>query len=193
MAGNIRSRLTFKKVRLSLFLRSYPFYRISQSIREKYRFDNKLKPKELRKKYFNKKTIPEISRLSMALNLPYKPLWESIVLDKTFSFAKKIPDRERIKAYLSIEHELIQLSIAKKSRSDYSDPDYDFEFAFLSVAIERAVGNRLVNIKNDSVFDHQSEILQKTYRNWYYKIAWRYKLPTTRIVPFVWRLISPYA
>jgi len=187
----VKTRATFKKVRLSLFLRSYAYYRISQGIREKYKFDNKLKPKKLRKKYFNKKAIPEISRLSRTLNLPYKPLWEVIVLDKTPAFSNKIHDKERIKVYFSIEHELINLSIVKQNRSDYSNPDYDFESAFLSIAIERAVGNRLINIKNDSVFEDQLEILQKSYRNWYYKVAWKYKLPTTRIVPFVLRLINP--
>lgn len=190
MAG-IKSRLTFKKVRLSLFIRSYPFYRISQGIREKYKFDNKLKLKELRKKYFNKKAIPEISRLSRALNLPYKPLWEVIVLDKTFSFTKKMPDKDRLRVYLSIEQELINLAIMKKKRTCYTDPDYDYEFKILSLAIERTVGNRLINVKNDSVFDHQFGVLQKLYLRWYYKIAWKYKLPTTRIVPFVWRLINP--
>lgn len=190
MADSIKSRLTFKKVRFSLFIHSYASYRISQGIREKYKFDNKLKPKELRKKYFSKKAIPEISRLSRTLNLPYKSLWEALVLDKTCSFAKKIPDKERIKVYLSIEYELIQLSIAKQHQSDYTNPDYDFEFAFLSTAIERAVGNRLINIKNDSVFDYQLETLRKLYRNWYYKVAWKYKLPTIRIIPFILRLIT---
>ncbi len=186
-----KARLTFKKIRLSLFVHSYAFHRISQGIREKYKFDNKLKPKELRKKYFNKKAIFEISRLSQTLNLLYKPLWESIVLGKIFPLNKKMQDKERIKAYLSVENELIQLSIAKQHQSDYTNPDYDFEFACLSIAIERAVGNRLINIRNDSVFDNQLEILQKLYRGWYYKVAWKYKLPTMRIIPFVWRLISP--
>ena len=185
-----RTRLAFKKLRLFLFLRSYPFYRISQGIRAKYKFDNKLKPKELRSKYFNKKSVPEISKLSRTLSLPYKPLWEALVLDKTFSLTNKLPDRERIKVYFSVENELIQLSIAKQNQSDYADPDYDFEFAFLSVAIERAVGNRLINIQKDSVFNHQFEVLQKFYLRWYYKVAYKYKLPTTSIVPFVWRLIS---
>ena len=190
MAKPTKTRLTTNNIRLALFLRSYPFYRICKNIRAKYKFDNKLKPGELRKKYFNKKAIPEISRLSRTLSLPYNPLRETIILGKSFPLIKNLPDKERIKVYLSVEHELIQLSIVKQSRSDYSNSDYDFEFAFLSVAIERAVGNRLVNIKNDSVFDHQFEVLQNLYRRWYYKMAWKYKLPTMRIVPFVWRLIS---
>jgi hypothetical protein len=190
MAGNVKTRITFKKIRLVLFLRSYACYRISQSIKGKYKFDGELEQKELRSKYFNKKAIPEISRLSRVLNLPYKPLWESIVLDKTFPLSKKIPDKEKIKVYLSIENELIKLVIAKQNKSDYIDPDYKLEFALLSIAIERAVGNRLINIASDSVFDERLEILQKQYLGWYYKVAYKYKLPTIRIVPFIWRLIS---
>lgn len=189
MAGTAKIRITYKKLRLVLFVRTYAYYRISQYIGEKYRFDNKLKSKELRTIYFKKKAIPEISRLSKALNLPYNPLWESIVLDKTISLSKNLPDRE-IKVYLSVEHELTQFAIAKQSKSDYTDPEYEFEFALLRRAIERTTGNRLRNIKNDSVFEQQLEILQKLYLGWYYKTAYKYKLPTLRIVPFILRLIS---
>lgn len=60
----------------------------------------------------------------------------------------------------------------------------------LSTAIERAVGNNLCNIDDDSIFEMQLDELQKVYRKWYYKTANRYKLPTPRIVPFVLRLIT---
>lgn len=190
MAGTTKTRLTFRKTRFFLFLHSYPYYRLAQNIREKYKFDSKLKSKDLKSRYFSKKAMPEISRLSRALNLPYKPLWNAIVLNITIALDNKMPDKDKLKIYLSIEHELIQLSIAKQNRSDYSNPDYDFEFALLSVAIERAVGNRLINIKNDSVFEYQLEILEKLYLRWYYKVAYRYKLPTMRIVPFILRLID---
>jgi hypothetical protein len=190
MAGNVKTRITFKKIRLTLFLSSYAYYRISQSIKGKHEIDGKLKPKELRSKYFKKHAIPEISKLSHTLNLPYKPLWESIVLDKTFPLGKKIPDREKVRVYLSIENELIKLVIAKQIKSDYVDLDYELELALLSIAIERAVGNKLIDITNDSVFDQQLDILQKQYLRWYYKVAYTYKLPTTRIVPFILRLIS---
>lgn len=187
----VKTHLTFKKIRLSLFVRSYANYRIAQGIREKYKLENKLTAKELRNKYFKKRAIPEIARLSRALNLTYKPLWESIVLSKIPALNKKMPDREKIKVYLAIESELITLSVAKISRSNYFfNPDYEDEFAILSIAIERAVGNKLIDIDNDSIFEHQREILQKLYLRWYYKVAWKYKLPTTRIVPFVLRLIS---
>jgi hypothetical protein len=151
----------------------------------------KLTPKELRQKYFNKRSIPEIARLSQALNLPYKVLWNAIILGKTLPLNKRLPDREKITAYLAIENELITLSIDKQAKSSsFFDPDYDQEFAILSIAIERSVVNKLMNIEDDSSFVHQQEIFQKLYLRWYYKVAWKYKLPTTRIIPFVVRLIS---
>ncbi len=191
MAEQIKARLTLKKVRLTLFVRSYANYRITQGIKKKYKLDSKLTGRELRKQYFKKNAIPEIGKLSRALNLDYKPLWESIVLEKIPSFNQKMPDREKISVYLAIENELVTLYAAKINRSSYFfNPDYDDESALLSIAIERAVGNKLVNIDNDTIFEHQREVLQKLYLRWYYKVAWKYKLPTTRIVPFVLRLIT---
>ena len=182
-------RLTFNKIRLLIFIQSYPFFRISQEIKKKYKFDKNLKPQALKKQYFNKKVIPEISKLSKVLNLSYKNLWKAIVMDKTFSLSNRLAERQKIKVYLSIESELIQLTVAKQDRTDHTNPDYD-DFQFLSLAIERAVGNRLINTKSDAIFEQQSEILQKSYLNWYYQVGWKYKLPTMRIVPFVLRLIS---
>lgn len=183
--------LTFYKIRTSLFSHSYALYRITEYIRKKYTLNNKLTPKELRKQYYNKRAIPEISKLSRSLNLPYKQTWAAIMLGKTKSLSKRVPDREKIKAYLAIETELVSLSQTRLGKtSSFFDPDYDQESAMLSIAIERAVGNKLVNIEQDSTFIHQQEIFQKLYLRWYYKVAWRYKLPTTRIVPFVLRLIS---
>lgn len=60
----------------------------------------------------------------------------------------------------------------------------------LSIAIERAAGNLLNNVEDDFVFDQQCKEMKKLCLKWYYKTAYRYKLPTTRIVPFVLRLIS---
>ena len=189
--AEVKARLTLKKIRLTLFARSYANYRISQELRRQYKLDSKLTSKELRKKYFKKRAIPEITRLSRSLNLAYKPLWESLLLNKAPVLNKKMLDKEKIKAYLAIESELIALSASKVDKSNsFFDPDYADESAILSIAIERAVGNKLINVENDSVFNHQQEILQKLYLRWYYKVAWKYKLPTTRIVPFVIRLIT---
>ncbi len=191
MAGAVKPRLTFKKIRLCLFLRSYGAYRISQRIKETYKINDELKTKELRKKYFGKRAIPEIARLSRTLNLQYTPLWESIVLNKTLTLNKTVRDKEKIKVYLAVENELITLSASKTNRSSsFFNPDYEDESAILSIATERVVGNKLINIEDDFVFEAQREILQKQYLWWYYQIAWKYKLPTIRIVPFVMRLIT---
>jgi len=184
--------LTQSKIRIALFTNSYANHRIAQVIKRKYKIDRKLNPKELRRKYFSKNAIPEISRLSYTLNLPYKPLWEGILLNKSSHLNINVPDKEKIKAYLAVEKELIMLSVEKEARANsFFEPDYESEFALLSIAIERAVGNKLINIEDDSAFTHQQEIFQKLYLRWYYKVAWKYKLPTTRIVPFVLRLIGP--
>jgi len=170
-----KPRLTFKKIRLALFLRSYAFYRIST---------------ELREKYSDKKVIPEISRLSRALNLPHRPLRKAIIPKKFQALNRKVHDKENIKIYLAVESELALLARAKDNKSDFKDSDYEEEFALLSLAIERAVGNNLKNVEDDLMFKQQSEELKRKYYNWYYKTAYKYKLPTIRIVPFILRLIT---
>ncbi|MBU2632600.1 hypothetical protein KKG52_02680 [Patescibacteria group bacterium] len=190
MTGASKTRLTFKKIKLALLVRSHTSYRISREIVEKHKLDKKLNSKELQKKYLSKKAIPEISRLSYALNLPYKPLWKAIVLKKFQSLSRRALDKEKIKIYLAIENELIFLSIARNNKSYFKDSDYEEEFALLSMAIERAAGNSLKEIKDDFIFSKQLEVLQRKYTYWYYKTAYRYKLPTIRIVPFILRLIK---
>jgi len=100
-------------------------------------------------------------------------------------------EKNEIKMYLCIENELILLANAKRNRSDYNDSDYEDEMGILSVATERAVGNCLSNIRSDDVFEQQFTVMQGVFRKTYYKIAWKYKLPTLRIIPFITRLITP--
>lgn len=175
MTDTSKTRLTFKKIRFSLFVRSYAFYRIA---------------KEIVGKYPGKRGIHEISRLSYSLNLPFEPLWKAIILEKFQPLSKMILDKEKIKIYLAIENELISLVIARNNKSYFKDSDYEEEFALLSLAIERVAGNSLREIKDDLIFSKQLEFLQRKYAYWYYKTAYRYKLPTLRIVPFVLRLIA---
>mgnify|MGYP003394710075 CR=1 FL=1 len=175
MTDRSKTRLTLKKIRLALFLRSYAFYRIS---------------KELREKYSGKKVIPEISRLSHVLNLPYRPLWKALILKKFQSLSRRVSKKEKIKIYLEIESELILLIIARNNKSYFKDSDYEDELALLSVAIERSAGNSLKGIRDDLIFNKQLGVLQRRYAYWYYKTAYKYKLPTLRIVPFILRLIT---
>ncbi len=188
--GRAGKYTTYNRIRLVLFTRSYACYSISQHLRAKYKISDRETAKELREKYFNKRTIPEISRLARVLNLGYQPLWQSIVLNRSQTSIKQISDKEKIKIYLCIEGELILLAAAKRNKSSYADTDYEEESAVLSTAIERAVGNYLGNINNDFIFEQQLADLQRVYRKWYYKIAYKYKMPTPRIIPFILRLIK---
>lgn len=181
---------TFYKVRLALFTHTYAYYLVSQYIRNKYKFNETLTVRGLRKFYVSKHAIPEISRLSKVLHLNYQLLWKSIIFDTSLPLSRAIRSRNYINLYLSIEKELIFLSIAKYNASAFKDPDYESESALLSIAIERAVGDALQGIDSDILFEQQLEILKKKYVYWYYKIAYTYKLPTMRIVPFILRLIT---
>jgi hypothetical protein len=189
--GRARKYSTFNRARLVLFTRSYACYAITCYIKTKYKIDDKLTPSELQKRYFNKRIIPEISRLSYSLHFDYEVLWRAILLNKKPLLSKQIRSSYGIRFYLAIEDELISLAESKRHRSqDFFDPDYENEFAVLSIAIERAAGNLLNNVDDDFVFDQQCEEMKRICLKWYYKVAYKYKLPTTRIVPFVLRLIS---
>lgn len=182
---------TFNRSRLALFTHSYGCYSITQHIWTRYKISNKLTSRELRKKYFDKRAIPEISRLSHSLHFDYRLLWQAILLNKTQPLTKQVRSIDGIRIYLTVESELISLAASKRNRSrDFFDPDYENECTMLSIAIERAAGNLLDEVDDDFVFEQQMEDLQRICRKWYYKTAYRYKLPTLRIVPFVLRLIS---
>lgn len=96
-----RKYTTYNKVRLVLFTHSYGCYSITQYIWVKYKINNKLNPRELRKKYFDKRAIPEISKLSHSLHLDYRPLWQAILLDKKQSLSKNLTGRDGIRFYLA--------------------------------------------------------------------------------------------
>lgn len=185
-----RKYTTYNKIRLNLFIHSYACFSIAEYIRLKYKIDERLTTTQLQQKYFNKRDIPEIAKLSRVMNFDYKGLWQAIILNKHRSLAKQTSHNAGLKNYLCIEDELIQLARAKWRKSDYDDPDYEDESATLSIAIERAVGNCLSDIDDDFIFEQQSENLRVTFRKSYYKTAWKYKLPTLRIIPFIMRLIT---
>ncbi|QQS38805.1 hypothetical protein IPM62_05495 [Candidatus Woesebacteria bacterium] len=186
-----RKYTTFNRARLMLFTHSYACYAITCHVKTKYKINDNLTPRELRKRYINKRIIPEISRLSYSLHFDYEVLWRAILLNKKPLLSKQVRSSDGIRLYLAIEDELIALAESKRHRSrDFFDPDYENEYALLSIAIERAAGSLLNDVEDDFVFDQQCEEMKKICFKWYYKIAYRYKLPTTRIVPFVLRLIS---
>ena len=179
---------TFHKIRLALFIKSYPAYCIQYHLKVKYRIDVNLTKSQLIKQFSAKRTIPEISKLSKSLNLNYQLLWQFTVLGRTQKPNLDENSHEKIKAYLDIENEIITLKIARQDKENITNVDY--ERALLSPAIERAAGNSLKNIKDDQVFEKQLEELQKKYQRWYYEIAHKYKLPTLVNSPFILSLIS---
>ncbi len=171
-----RKRITYNKVRLSLFLRSYGAHTILN------RF--KIKP-----------SYRIVSRLGSVLNLDIH------LLNKFFSsgtyprglpnlnrLTKYLVPKEKMLVYLEIEQEIINLTLEKLDKEKTSLEDYDK--AIMKPAIERVAGNHLKNIEDDKVFDTQLEELQRKYQNWYYTTAYKYKLPTSRIIPFILRLIN---
>jgi len=183
-----KTRNTFQKTRLALFVRSYVACSISNHLRIKYRIDDKLTKPQLRKQFLSKRAIPEISRLSKALNLKYQLLWQFVVFDKKQNLNRKIRIDEKIKAFLATEFEMTFLAIARQDKENIIHEDY--ERALLSPALERVAGNSLKNTRDDLVFEIQLEELRKRYQRWYYDIAHEYKLPTLVNSPFILRLIS---
>jgi len=183
-----RTRNTFNKTRFALFVRTYVAYSIKNYLISKYKIDSKLPKSQVNRLYLDKRTVPEISRFSKGLIVNYQQLWQFIVLNRSKRLNRKIKSDEKIKAYLSIESEIITLKTARQDKENIINEDYERET--LSPAIERAAGNSLRNIKDDFIFEEQLEKLQKEYHRWYYEIAYKYKLPTPRILPFILRLIT---
>jgi len=183
-----RTRNTFQKTRLALFIRSYVGYSIQNYLKIRYKIDDKLTKSQLHQKFSNKRAMPEISRLSRALNLNYQLLWQFILLGKSKKLNTKVNSQMKIKAYLAIEKEIITLKIERQEKENIIHEDY--ERALLSPALERAAGNNLNKIKDDQVFEIQLEELRKRYQRWYYDIAHEYKLPTLVNSPLIFRLIS---
>lgn len=105
-------------------------------------------------------------------------------------FVKKLPKTEKHKvvAYLEIERELCSIIQQRSKYDEFFGEDY--EGPLLSLAIERAIGNALCEIENDQEFEEKRFLLERQYHNWYYWVAWRYKLPTLRILPFLFRLLK---
>src|SRR3990167_2409937 len=176
MAEAGKHRLTFKKARTSLFTHSYAGYLIGQYIKSNY-------------KGSSKRRFAEISKLSKILNLDYKSLTKFILSDKTKRIDKRVRSDRKVEAFLEMEKELINLKTLREEGNSLTEEDY--EYALLRPAIERAAGNSLKGIEDDTAFEQQHRQLQKKFNRWYYDTAYKYKLPTPRIIPFILRLIKP--
>jgi len=162
----------FPKVRLYLFTNSYSGKTIAAYLKEKY----------------SENMLPSvIRRLAFALGINYYQLQKFLTSDITPKCPyRRVPDKIRI--YLEIENELGRLK--EEKLDDYLTVKEDYHNQLLYPAIERAAGNSLTNIASDREFQEKLQEKVRKYTMTYYKIAYGYKLPTIRIVPFILRLIS---
>lgn len=159
------------KVRFFLFVNSYSGKRILTYLKQK--------PE-------GRKLNHEIKRLSNVLDFKHKQIRDFVLSDirpdspyKRLSYSLKI--------YLETEKELSKLS--EEKLDEYSTALEDYQRQLLYPAIERAVGNLIEDIGDDNKFDKLLDEKLKSATHLYYKIAYKYKLPTLRIVPFIIRLI----
>ena len=163
---------SYEKVRFFLFTNSCSGKKISAHLK------NKLKGKKL---------TGAIKRLSVVIDYRYSQVDNFIVLDlKPISPHKRLPSSLRI--YLEIESELVKLS--EEKLDEYSTASEDYHNQLLFPAIERTAGNSLTNVSSDHEFQEQLQDRIREYTNVYYKVVYKYKLPTIRIVPFILRVIS---
>lgn len=162
------------KIRFYLFVHSYPSYifkTLCQDLHSSKLFERKLanilcfKKNSLHCFFFHKTCLRKftVARLPKA-------------------------EKQIIAAYLQIEEELCLLMQQRAKHDEVFGEDY--EGPVLTLAIERAVGSALCEIEDDQEFEEKRALLEKQYNHWYYWIAWRYKLPTIRILPFLLRLMK---
>jgi transcriptional regulator with XRE-family HTH domain len=161
----------YKEIRFFLFANSYSGKKIASY---------------LKKKHKSKKSAEMTKRLSRVLGLTHKQVNDFVSFEiKPNPPYKRLP--ASLKIYLEVENELSKLS--EEKLDEYSTSMDDYQKRLLYPAIERAVGNLLENIEDDNKFQKLFEEKFKTATHTYYKVAYKYKLPTIRVVPFILRLI----
>jgi glycerol-3-phosphate cytidylyltransferase-like family protein len=99
-----------------------------------------------------------------------------------------VEDKSKIRVYLKIEKQLVLLIQDKNDKESYVSEEY--EKALLSPAIERVAGDSVANVRSDTRFETELLERRRIYNHWYYSVAYKYKLPTLRIIPFLSRLIK---
>lgn len=161
----------YDQIRFFLFVNSYSGKKISSRLKEELE---------------GEKLTGVIKRLANVLDFKYHQIADFVIFG-----LRPIPPYHRLptslKIYLEIEKELVKLSGEKLD--EYSTALEDYQRQLLYPAIERAVGNFLENIEDDKKFQKLLEEEIKSATNTYYKVAYKYKLPTLRIVPFIMRII----
>ncbi len=161
----------YERARFYLFAHSYSGRKIAAFIKGKYK---------------RKRLNQVIKRLSLVLDFNPKQMEEFISFNLIpISNYKRLPNK--LKIYLEVEKELSVL--VEEKLDEYSTALEDYQRQLLAPAIERAVGNRMENM-DDKEFERTLDIEIRKYTYIYYRIAYKYRLPTLRIVPFILRLIS---
>lgn len=152
-----------KQIRLYLFCKSYPGYVFKNQISE----------------------VCVCNKLSRCLGFSCKLISQFLLKNKIPKSPKQLQRDHRI--YLKIENQLVSLA---KEKLDKSLVVYEDSQSFLlSLAVERVAGSTLGNVKDDFVFEQKLNQRIKDYHRIYYKVAYKYRLPTIRIIPFLLRLI----
>jgi len=159
-------------MRFFLFANSYSGKKISSCLKEALE---------------GEKLTKAIKRLANVLDFKYRQIADYVIFDlRPISPYQRLP--AHLKIYLEIEKELAKLS--EEKMDEYSTALEDYQRQLLYPAIERAVGNFLENIEDDKRFQKLLETEIKSATNIYYRVAYKYKLPTIRTVPFILRIIS---
>ena len=165
----------FEATRLALFTKSYAGYYFSEYIKESK--DPDALTKKLAKALLFKKAF-----LLYFLSPKYSKREVNNILKEITD------DRDKIKIYLKIEKQLILLIQDKKLKDNYVTEEY--EYALLAPAIERVAGDSVSNVKSDALFESKLIERRRIYNYWYYSVAYKYRLPTLRIIPFISRLLK---
>lgn len=165
----------FDKNRLALFTKSYAGYFLGNYIRQSK------KPEILLERLAKVLLFKEKSLYCFIFHKTCQRKFDRIIKNVT-------EDKEKIAIYLKIEKELMIITQEREDKNSLISEDY--EYALLSPAIERVAGNTLANVNDDGIFDTKLIELKNQCTRWYYEIAYRYRLPTLRIIPFILRLIA---
>lgn len=169
----------YNKMRLALFVCSYGGWFMAKKLKNKYKNVEEL--------------TFEVNNLGRVLNFDSNLLRRFILSEKKpYQLSKHLDitqeEKEKISIYLRVENEILELVRQKENKNSLITHDY--ERAIVEPAIERVAGNKLSNVDDDVEFETKLEKSRRSYRNVYYKVAYRYKLPTIRILPFILRLIT---
>ncbi len=165
---------SFTAIRLALFAKSYGGHYFAQHIKETK--DPSVVVKKLAKVLLFKEPF---------LAYFFSPKYSQREIGKIIKEVEQ--DKDKIRVYLRIEKQLTLLIQDRKLKESYVTEEY--EYALLSPAIERVVGNSLTNVRDDGRFEIKFIERKRIYTKWYYSVACKYRLPTLRIIPFVSRLI----